>query len=249
MHQFTLVVDESHLEIDAVGFRKVPRGRGFLRAEDLCNCEGTFERPDHYLFVELWRGRKVCSLVVVIFNLKGRRAAFGVAADQGGRLEFSELVPSQRCAVALQNARLHRKNVPAALAPKRERQVVEMGVYVDLRAELKGQLFGFGKNLYRLCCELDAAEGPFPLRIFRTRFDFALDRNYPLRTQIFRDLKRLRRFGRNDDLNGAASVAHIKKDEFAVVAPHLDAAGHGHALPYGAWQFFVQRSFHTMFGS
>src|SRR3989344_530634 len=127
--------------------------------------------------------------------------------------------------------------------------MVEMRVYIDLGAELKGQLLRFGKNLYRLRCEFNAAEGPFPFCIFRTRFYFALDRNYPLRTQIFRDLKRLRRFGRNDDLNGAASVAHIKKDEFAMVAPHLDAAGHGHALPYGAWQFFVQRSFHTMFGS
>src|SRR3989338_2328193 len=127
--------------------------------------------------------------------------------------------------------------------------MVEMGVYVDLCAELKWQFFRFGKNLYRLRYELDAAERSFPFCIFCTRFYFAFDKNYPLRTQVLGDLKRSRRFRRYDDLNDAASVAHIEKNKRAVVAPHLYSSGYKHTLPYRVWQFFVQCPFHTMFGS
>src|SRR3989344_7343313 len=127
--------------------------------------------------------------------------------------------------------------------------MVEMGVYVDFRAELKWQLFRFGKDLDGLRREFNAAERSFPFCIFRSRLYFAFDRNHPLCAKDLRDLQRPLRFRRNDDLDGAASVAHIKKNKFAMIAPHLYPSGYRHTLPYRVWQFLVQRSFHTMFVS
>ena len=63
----------------------------------------------------------------------------GVAADQNRRLELGKAFLDQKIPEGVDYGRLHGEDVARALKPKRQRQVVEMRVDVELCILIKRQ--------------------------------------------------------------------------------------------------------------
>ena len=93
--------------------------------------EYALKRADHDLLIELRRCRKVSGLVIEIRDLEHFAAALCVVADKLRCLEFREANAHQVFAVCGYDLRLHFKNGASAVATKRIRKIVEVGIEIQ----------------------------------------------------------------------------------------------------------------------
>lgn len=113
----------------------------------------------------------------------------------------------------------------AAGGAERKREVVEVGVDVNVGRKFERQLLGFGEYRDRKNLKLDIAVLFVLLDIFLgTLVDLAADFHDPFGSELGADRMSFLCVREDDPLDFAAYVPEFEEDELALVAAHVDPA-------------------------